>query len=378
MATTKKAISKTMTKKNTGTSKTVDADTNVSPNSDRKSILYTAKRFVTRVKTRFQDFLSRRPHRSFRPTKRRDYVRILRLPGYWSFTNSVRKTLVTNKRLFIGLAIFYGLLTLTLIGIASQTAYTTLGESLRTTGSSIFSGNWGAITQAGALLGAGIGGGYNNPLTETQQVYAVIIVLLTWLTTVWLLRATLAGARPKLREGLYGSSSPIVSTFIVLLVVTVQLLPVALAASGVVAATTTGLLSNGGIEVMAFWAVISLLFALSLYWITSTLIALVIVTLPGMYPMKAIKVAGDLIMGRRIRVLLRLVWLAFTVALGWAIIMVPVILFDAWLKGLVASISWLPIVPVFMLVLTSITVIWVASYIYLLYRRIVDDDTAAA
>jgi hypothetical protein len=42
------------------------------------------------------------------------------------------------------------------------------------------------------------------------------------------------------------------------------------------------------------------------------------------------------------------------------------------------AIQWLPIVPVVMLVLSSVTAIWAAGYIYLLYRRIVADDSAPA
>lgn len=129
---------------------------------------------------------------------------------------------------------------------------------------------------------------------------------------------------------------------------------------------------------MIFWFAASLLAAVSLYWITSSLIALVVITLPGMYPLRAITVAGDLVVGRRIRILLRILWMLFTVLLGWAIVMVPVIMFDAWIKGVFSSIAGLPIIPSFLLVMGTVTVVWMASYIYLLYRRIVDDDVAPA
>jgi hypothetical protein len=53
-------------------------------------------------------------------------------------------------------------------------------------------------------------------------------------------------------------------------------------------------------------------------------------------------------------------------------------LFDAWLKGVFPAINWLPIVPIALLTLGTATVVWSASYIYLLYRRIIDDDAAPA
>jgi hypothetical protein len=132
------------------------------------------------------------------------------------------------------------------------------------------------------------------------------------------------------------------------------------------------------VEAMVVWAVILLLVVLSLYWMSSTFIALVVVTLPGMYPWQAIKTAGDLVIGRRLRILWRLLWLGFTIALSWVVVMVPVILFDAWLKGVLPALEWLPLVPVALLALSSLTVIWAASYVYLLYRKVVDDDAKPA
>ncbi|MFI5212763.1 MAG: hypothetical protein ACHQTE_02270 [Candidatus Saccharimonadales bacterium] len=310
-------------------------------------------------------------------TRRRDYRRSLQLPGYWSFTNHVRKTVWQHKRLYLGLIIFYAALTMLFVGLGSQDAYTQLGTTLHDSSGNLFTGGLGEVGKAGLLLLSTATGSLNANLSAVQQVYATILVLLTWLSTVWLLRTIVAGHTPKLRDGLYNSGAPIMTTFLVSLVLIVQLLPIALAAIGFNAANATGLL-NGGIEEMLFWFVASLLTILSLYWITSTLLALVVVTLPGMYPMKAIKIAGDLIIGRRLRVLLRILWLGFIIAIVWAIIMIPIIIFDAWLKGMVPSLQGLPLVPVALVLISSLTVVWAASYIYLLYRRIVDDDAAPA
>jgi hypothetical protein len=324
-----------------------------------------------------QTFLVRRPHRSFRRTRRRDYKRSLTLPGYWSFTNTVRKILWQHKMVFFWLITIYAVLTVVLVGLASQDTYTQLSDTLRQTSGDVFKGNWGAIGQASLLLATGVTGDFSTTLTEAQQMYAVIIVFFTWLTSVWLLRAILAGRKPKLRDALYNAGAPVLPTFLVGVVLVVQLLPVVIAVLGFTALVPFGIL-DGGIEAMLFWGVAFLLVLLSLYWITSTLIALVVVTLPGMYPMQAIRAAGDLVVGRRMRLLLRLIWLILTVVLGWIITMVPIILLDAWVKGLFTAISWVPIVPVALLILGTVTVVWMAGYIYLLYRRVVDDDAAPA
>jgi hypothetical protein len=330
------------------------------------------------VRGRVSGLLARRPHRSFQRTRRRDYARSFQLPGYWAFTNTVRKLLLAHKKLFVCVALLYATLSVALIGLASQDAYVTLADTLRETGSDLFTGAWGEIGKASLLLATGLTGSLNSALTEAQQVYAILIMLLTWLTAVWLLRSIVAGGKPKLRDGLYSAGAPIVSTFVVLLVIVVQLLPVALAAAGLGAAIASNLISDGGVEAMLFWAAVVALLALSLYWITSTVIALVVVTLPGMYPLKAIKIAGDLVVGRRVRLLLRLLWMGLITAGLWIIIMIPILLLDAWIKGLIPSIEWLPVVPVALMAMTSLTVVWMAAYVYLLYRKVVDDDAAPA
>lgn len=108
------------------------------------------------------------------------------------------------------------------------------------------------------------------------------------------------------------------------------------------------------------------------------MIALVVVTLPGMYPMRAIRTAGDLVIGRRVRILLRFIWICLISIIVWAAVMIPIILFDSWLKSVWHGIEWLPLVPVALLAMGSVTVVWIASYVYMLYRKIVDDDASPA
>lgn len=321
---------------------------------------------------RRKDFLSRRPHRSFRFTRRRDYKRSLKLPGYWSFTNEVRATLWRHKALFAKLLVVYAVLSMLLVGMISQETYTTFSENLGIINDEVFSGGIGPAAQTAALFGATITGSLNQAPSESQQIYGGLLFLLGWLTTVWLLRQLLAGHKVRLRDAIYSSGAPIVSTFIIFLVILVQLLPLALALVAYGAAQQTGLLEEGFVN-MTFWVVASLLTLMSLYWITSSFIALIIVTLPGMYPFIALKNAGNLVVGRRLRIMLRLLWLAFTTLLIWAIILIPTILFAG-----VINITWLPLVPVATVLLSSLTLIWASSYIYLLYRKLIDDKAPPA
>lgn len=329
-------------------------------------------KFWHKTKRRYMEFLKRRPHRSFQRTRRRDYVRSLDMPGYFAFSAYVIKTLLSQKRLFGFMALFYIIAGIVLVGLASQDAYGQLSTLLDQTAS-----NWDAVGKAGLLLLTTMSGGLNTSFTEVQQVYSALLFLLIWLAVVWSLRVVLAGNKPKLRDALYNSGAPIVSTAIVLLIVVVQLLPIALSVVIVSVASSTGMFDSPTMSIIVSMVAAGL-GVLSLYWVTSTIIALVIVTLPGMYPWRAIQTAGDLVIGRRIRILLRLCWMLVCALLFSAAVLLPVILIDRALKHALPVIEWLPIVPVIMALVSAAILMWSAAYVYLLYRKIVEDDASPA
>ena len=327
------------------------------------------------TRLRIRAYLEARTHRSFQLTRRRDYVRSLDIPGYWSFSNEVRRTVWSHKKIFIGLSIVYAVLSAVLVGLGSQESYDALTATIRDTGSNIFQGDWGEIGAAGLLFASVATSGLTGTLTEAQQIYAAFLFILVWLTTVWLLRQLMAGRQVRLRDGLYNAGSPIIPSFLLMLLLVVQLIPLAVAAIGYSAAEASGLLI-GGIEAMLFWAVAGLLSILSLYWISGTFFAMIIVTLPGTYPVSALRTANQIVMGRRIRLLLRIIWMLVGIIAAWAIVLIPVIILDGWIKGMWEAIAWMPIVPVTLLIMSTITTLWSAAYVYILYRKVVEHDAA--
>ena len=321
-----------------------------------------------------KDFLSRRPHRSFLLTRRRDYVRELKLPGYFSFTHTVNKTMWSYRKTFLLLAALYLVIYAVLVGLGSQETYSTLTGTLQEAAGSIGQGDISQIGQAGLIFLTIASVGISDTPTEAQQIYTVLIALLVWLTTVWLLRNKLAGHKVTLRDGLYNAGAPIVPMFLVSLALVIQLVPVLLAAVAYGAASASGLL-NGGVEAMLFWIGASLLALLSLFWVTSTLFGLIIVTIPGMYPLKALRTAGDLVLGRRVRILLRWLWMILAIAFFWAVILIPLILLDLWLKSIWPALGGFPFIPIVIASLSTSSVIWGSGYVYLLYRKVVDEHS---
>lgn len=317
------------------------------------------------------------PHKTFRLTRRRDYVRSFSLPHPLVFILEVTQTLWKYRKVFIPLSLVYLLLYAVLVGVGSQEIYEQLGSSISEAGGDLLTGAFGPITQSGLTVLALVTNGISPELSDAQRIFGVLLTLMAWLTTVWLLRNILAGNTVKMRDGLYSAGSPIVATAVVALIIALQLLPLALAAVGYSAAVSSGLLTNGGVEAMLFWIAASLLGILSLYWISSSLFAMVIITLPGMYPIKALRSSYRLLLGRRIRFLIRYLWMGVFIVALWAIVLIPSILFDSWLKSTWSATAWVPIVPGVLLVLGTYTVFWVSTYIYLLYRKVVDANDPA-
>ena len=331
-------------------------------------------KLVAKVKA----FMSRRPHRSFRLTRRRDYVRSFRMPGYFSFTIEVTKLLWRNKKTFSLMALAYFVLVIVFGIMGSQDIYSQLRDLMtKTAPDSLFSGAVGELSKAGVLLFATLTTGITGKLEPLQIVIAGFLSLYVWLTTVWLLRRIVAGKSVKLRDGLYNSGAPILPTFLIFIVLLVQLVPAAAVVIVSGAAWQSGFIS-GGAESMAMAIGLLLVLMASVYWVTSTFIATVVVTLPGMYPLQALTIAGDLVIGRRLRVLYRIIWMIIVMLSWWVVIMVPIILFDGWIKSVFVQIEWLPIVPVFLLILATLSIIWSCTYVYLLYRKMVDDDVSPA
>ena len=360
------------------------ANTTASPLSPRfvsRARQATVRRVRTRVRTllsRNRDYLRRRPHRSFRLTKRRDYKRSLKLPGYFTFTLQVNSMLWREKTTFILLGITFFVLMILFGMIGSQDVYSQLRDLMTDTApDDVFGGAVGEISKAGIILFTTVTSGLGGGVDTGQTILAGLLGLYVWLTVVWLLRNYLADKKVKLRDGLYSAGAPLLPTLLMFIVFMIQLLPGALVAIIATSAWQSGFI-EGGSPAMAASVGLVLVAVLSLYWVTSTIIALVVITLPGMYPLRALAIAGDLVIGRRLRILYRFIWMILMVVSWWVVVMIPVILFDGWIKGMFDQIQWIPIVPVALLIMSTATITWTAAYVYLLYRKVVDDEAAPA
>lgn len=342
----------------------------------RRSIRASMSIRLRAWRARIDGFMLRRPHRSFRRTRRRDYVRSLALPGYVSLTLRVGAELRAHWKTFTLLVVGYGLLMVVLGGVTSQDSYAQVSQLLKESSSTLAAGGWDKVGQAGLLLVATFAGGPSD-LSTDQQIYLAIILLFVWLSTVWLLREYKLGRKPKLRDALYNSGAPFLSTLTVLLILLCQLLPLGVVALIYSALSSVGIVESG-FGAMLFWIFTAIVASLVAYWVTSTMIALVVVTLPGMYPLRAMKAAGDLVVGRRLRVTYRLLWALCVTLLAWLVVMIPLILLTTGLASMWSWIDNVPIMPIAAALMSALSVVWLSTYVYVVYRKVVDDGAAPA
>ena len=272
------------------------------------------------------------PHKSFKRSYREDYKRETPVPGIMQHIFISFKMLFKNWKLFLPLLAIVVLLSILFVGVTNQVGI-----------------NYDAST----------------------IVFDIVIFLIIWLTTIFLLRHLLAGNKVKLRDGLYNAMTPLISTFIVFAVALIQCIPIFLLIVATSAAVQTEFLATP-FYALVFFIFAALMILLSAYLLSSSLIALVAVSAPGLYPMKALIVASELMMGRRIKFILRLVALIILLVILWAVIMIPLTLFDTGMKSNFAWASEVPFIPICLTIMSCFTAIYTTTYLYLYYRWMLD------
>lgn len=307
-------------------------------------------------------------HKSFALTKRRDIPKRAKLPGYIMFTVLVSQKVWEFRRVFLTLLSLYVLTALLLIGYSQQDQYRSLTEALGDVAKEAGTDGLDTMTQAAGLFGASVIGSLNSSFTEMQQFYLVVLYVIMWLVVVWLLRQMLAGNVVKVRDGLYNGGTPLIPSVFIVAFMMIQALPGAIGILLFSSVTQNNIATNG-VVAMSFGVVAILLGVLSLYWLTSSFIALIIVTLPGTYPVVALRGASRIALGRRSQLLFRLLWLAALLLVIWIAILVPVLLIDLWMK-----VSILPIVVIAIQAATGASFIFGITYIFMLYQRMIDDS----
>lgn len=315
-----------------------------------------------------------RLHESFRRSYREDYERPLEVPGLLHHAMTTFRIIFKNWKIFLPLILLIVAANIIFVGLMNEDTYVQLQETIEESSENIQNGNVGNVAKAGLLLVSTITtGGLTQGMTEVQQVFAILLFLIVWLVTIYIVRHRLAGHKVKMRDGLYNALSPLISTFVVLVIVLLQAIPIFVVIITYSVAVATDFLSTP-FYALLFFIFAGLLILLSAYLLSSTFLALVAVTAPGLYPMAAVHTAQDLIAGRRIKLIIRMVYLFLVLAVVWVIVMLPLILLDLWLKSIWEWLEGWPFVSLELLVMTVFSAVYFSTYSYLFYRRMLDYD----
>jgi hypothetical protein len=197
-------------------------------------------------------------------------------------------------------------------------------------------------------------------------------MILICLATIWILRQRLANNAIRLRDALYHAFTPLVSVVLLFILLMVQLIPIFIAVIIYSSAVETNFLSNA-FYALFFWIAAGGLGLLSIYLAIPTIFAIVAATAPGLYPMQALHNAGELIIGKRFKVIFRVIWGVLGIVPVWVIVILPAIILDSLLKNVSDFFEGWPIVPVAFLLTSLFSVIYFSAYLYMYYRRLLDE-----
>ncbi len=250
----------------------------------------------------------------------------------------------------------YGVLTVVFVrGFGGNLQLATIKESLQL----VFDGKWASLATAGTLFTALLGSS-GTSATQSGNIYQPLLMMTVALATIWLTREVMAGNKVKAREAFYKGTAPLVLFILTLGVIGLQLIPIAVGSWLYSTAIGQGIAISLP-EKILWLTLFGLLALLSLYMIASSLFALLIVTLPNMTPINALRSARKLVLHRRSLVLRKILFLPLVLFICSALIMFPLLL---WLTAVA---EWA------FFVLTMLGWLLTIMYLYMLYRELLNE-----
>ena len=315
-----------------------------------------------------------RLHRSFKRSYYEDYQRKTELPSLTSQASAAFKMFFKFWKIFLPLLLIFVGLYIFLIGAMSENTLADVRANVEQTNKDVADGKIGTVGKAGLTLLGIISTGGLTTMNDAQIVIAVLLFTIIWLVTIYLARHLLAGHQEiKMRDGFYSALSPLVSTLVVGLIIFLEAVPIMLTIIVFQVALTTEFLSTP-FYALLFFMFAALMITLSLYLLSSSFFAIIVVSAPGLYPLTAVRMAKNLIMGRRLRFLIRVFYLVIIVALLYLLLLMPAIILDGALKS---QFAWLaegkiPFVAIIQLTITVFIFIYLSIYFYLFYRALLD------
>jgi hypothetical protein len=232
-----------------------------------------------------------------------------------------------------------------------SSAFDTIKTDLNTGGGHAL---WHAAGGFASLIGSS--GASSSATGSTLQS---VLFVLESLVIIWALRHLLSVQTISVKLAYYKAMTPLIPFLLVILVIIIQLLPVTIGGT-VLAAVASSVFTNTGLATAISLVVFILLAAWSIYMVSSSVFALYIVTLPDMQPRQALRSAKELVHFRRLTVIRRVFFMPIFVLAVMGVLIVPLILYAP------------RIVPAVFYILSMLAILFVHSYLYSLYRGLIE------
>lgn len=201
---------------------------------------------------------------------------------------------------------------------------------------------------------AGLLGGAALASSATQSV----LIVIQSLAIIWALRHLLAGKKVEIKQAYYSSTESFIPYVIVVLVIMLQLLPLTLGMTALGIALSSQF-SNDALVTVLFSLVFAGSAAWSLYMLSSSLLALYIVTLPNMHPRQALRTAKNLVKHRRWQLIRRVTFAPLFLLAVMSVVVLP----------LAVLLPWAAVVIFY--ILGSLSLLFIHTYFYSLYRSLI-------
>jgi tetrahydromethanopterin S-methyltransferase subunit F len=260
------------------------------------------------------------------------------LPGSFALTRQTFAALKKYWKPLVGIVLVYALLNLVLAsGIISNANSTVNSVKDKTTLS-------GAFTGFGNL--------FSGDSAGTSSIQSFLFLFET-LVIIWALRRLLAGDRVSVKDAYFKSASPAVPFLILVFIIVLQLLPL-LAVSSFLGL----LISSNASATIGFIAgvIFLLVLAWTLYMMACSVIAIYIVTLPDVGPLRALKASKKLVHFRRAQLIRKILFLPLLIFFLMGLTIIPLII-----------IAHVLVAPVFF-ALTMAAILFAHTYLYNLYK----------
>lgn len=281
--------------------------------------------------------------------RRRDNAQ---LPSTWRLLASTYRTLTHNWKLFGLLTLIYFGLYILFVRNAPDLSVNETRELVTEVLGGETSEVLETITVAGTVLATA-------GQTESGQVlYGGTFFIVFSLVYVWALRRLFADKKFRVRDALYRSQTPLIPFGLLLLLMAIQLLPLGLGGLLYSVVQANNIAANG-VETLLFILIWVGLGLLSGWWLANSVMSAYAVTLPGMYPMAALKATKNAVRGKRWLILRKILFLVailgllFLIALLFTVTVAPGL--NLWLIDLF-TVSMVPLIHI---------------YLYHLYRSLI-------